>query len=180
MGTRGPARSGLQPGERVATTGFGRRERVLQWARLFLEEVRAEIEQAARSGTDVPPRLRSVHERPGHATPEYRTLAIPIDASVGASPEVLSGTIARFARAKPATCLILVLDAVMNTASGEPQPVLIGEARDRDGCRLFLMQPFHRDGSGAVAWGDPLEGGWREPGAEEMILDAAFELPMPR
>lgn len=171
---------GFSRGTFVATTGLARRERVLQWARLFVEEVRAEIEHAARSGTDVPPRLRSVHERPGHATPEYRTLAIPIDAAVGASPEVLSGTIARFARAKPATCLILVLDAVIQLGTGDPRPVLIAEVRDRDGSRLFLMQPFERDSGGNVRWDDPLEGGWREPGAEEMILDAAFApLPMP-
>lgn len=146
---------------------------------MFLEEVRGEIEEAARSGSDLPPRLRSVHERPGHATPEYRTLAIPIDAAVGASPEVLSGTIARFARAKPATCLILVLDAVMEMG-GVPCPVLIAEARDRNGARLFLTQPFIREPTGTIRWADPTDGGWREPGEDEMILDAAFQLPLPR
>lgn len=154
--------------------GLARRERALEWAHAFVEEVRREIEEAALQRSDLPPRLRSVHERPGHATPEYRTLAIPVpDDAAGASPEVLSGLIARFARAKPATCLILVFDAVMQP-DGQPQPVLIAEVRDRSGARFFLVQPFVRSDAGKVQWQEPLEGGWREPGDEEMILDAAF------
>lgn len=155
--------------------GLVRRERTLEWAHAFLEEVRREIAAAAQQGNDVPPRLRSVHERSGHATPEYRTLAIPVpDDAGGASPEVLSGLIARFARAKPATCLILVFDAVMQGADGDPQSVLIAELRDRSGARFFLVQPFARSPDGVVSWDEPIEGGWREPGDEEMILDAAF------
>lgn len=159
----------------MTPTGLARRERTLEWAHAFLEDVRKEIAAAALAGNDVPPRLRSVHERPGHATPEYRTLAIPVNDDVGgASPEVLSGIIARFARAKPASCLILVFDAVMQGANGDPGSVLIAEVRDRAGSRYFLVQPFARGEAGAVSWEDPIEGGWREPGDEEMILDAAF------
>lgn len=156
-------------------TGMARRERALSWAHSFLQEVRREIEQAALTGNDVPPRLRSVHERQGHATPEYRTLAIPVPDGAGpASPETMSEIIARFARAKPATCLILIFDAVTLPAEGDPVPVLIAEVRDRDGARFFLMQPYEKDERGVVKWGEPMEGGWREPGSEEMILDAAF------
>lgn len=162
----------------MTPTGLARRERTLEWAHAFLEEVRQEISAAARAGNDVPPRLRSVHERPGHATPEYRTLAIPVpDDARGASPEVLSGIIARFARAKPATCMILVLDAVMQGADGDPRAVLIAEVRDHSGARYFMLQPYARAETGAVRWDEPIDGGWREPGDEEMILDAAFAQP---
>lgn len=159
----------------MASTGLARRERALEWAHTFVEEVRREIEEAALRRNDVPPRLRSVHERAGHATPEYRTLAVQVpDGAEGASPEVLSGLIARFARAKPATCLILAFDAVMDGPDGEPRPVLIAEVRDRLDARFFLVQPFHKDERGVVRWGEPLDGGWRDPGDEEMILDASF------
>lgn len=159
----------------MASTGLARRERALEWAHAFVQEVRGEIEAAALKRHDVPPRLRSVHERAGHATPEYRTLAVQVpEGAEGASPEVLSGLIARFARAKPASCLILVFDAVMESASGDPQPVLIAEVRDRIDARFFLVQPFEKDGGGGVRWAEPLEGGWRDPGDEEMILDGAF------
>jgi hypothetical protein len=49
----------------------------------------------------------------------------------------------------------------------------VGEARDRSGNRLFLVQPFGVS-DGRLTWFDPLDGGWRDPGDEEMIIDAAF------
>jgi len=150
-----------------------RLERTLGAATRFLDEMRDEIERAAADGGTVPPRLRSVHERPGHATPEYRTLAIPVpEGLVGSSPEILSGAIARFAQAKPPAALLLALDLVLDAGSG-PGPVLVAEACDASGTRLFWMQPYRGEG-GKLEWDEPLEGGWRDPGAEEMILDAAF------
>ena len=48
--------------------------------------------------------IRNVHERPGHATPEYHTLTIPSPTAYGGlSPDVLSGTIAEFAVCSSAT-----------------------------------------------------------------------------
>jgi hypothetical protein len=136
-------------------------ERTLGFATRFLEEV--------------PPRIRSVHEAAGHATPEFRTLNIPMpDGIGGASPEILSGAIARFASAKKPDRLLLALEAQVEGGS-----VLIAEARDRAGTRLFWVQPFAVKGT-RVEWSEPLDGGWRDPGAEEMILDASFvgrELP---
>lgn len=159
----------------MTPTGLARQSRTLEWAHVFVNEVRREIEKAARDGDDVPPRLRCIHERQGHATPEYRTLAIPIPDGVGgASPEVLSLAVARFSRARSASCLVLAFDAVMQAGDGQAAPVLIAEVRDRIGTRFFLMQPFTKNGAGVVEWGEPFEGGWREPGDEEMILDAAF------
>ncbi|MBD0320162.1 MAG: hypothetical protein ICV87_07510, partial [Gemmatimonadetes bacterium] len=58
---------------------------------------------------------------------------------------------------------------------------LIAEARDRAGTRMFWVQPFAAKGT-SVVWGEPLDGGWRDPGDEEMILDASFKgraLPEP-
>lgn len=154
-----------------------RLERTLGAATRFLEEMRAEIERTTKEGGGgVPPRLRCIHERVGHATPEYRTLAIPVpDGVAGASPEILSGAIARFAAEKGPDCLILALDLVFDAGSGTPGPVLVAEARDGSGTRLFWMQPY-RAGAGGITWEEPLEGGWRDPGEEEMILDAAFRV----
>ncbi|MDB4948422.1 MAG: hypothetical protein JWM27_1071 [Gemmatimonadetes bacterium] len=149
-------------------------ERTLSLATRFLGEMREEIDRAVAVGSDIPPRVRSVHERPGHATPEFRTLAIPVSESMGGvSPEVLSGTIARYAAQKDPDCLLLALEAVMERGDGESGPVLIAEARDRVGTRIFWIQAYTaRDGR--VAWDEPIGDGWRDPGEEEMILDAAF------
>lgn len=149
-------------------------QRVLEWAHAFLEEVRHDLERAAAEGADLPPRLRVVNLRPGQAAPELRTLAIPIPAGgEGSSPEILSGLIARYAADKPSACLLLALDVLAAGDDGSQRPILIAEARERGGTRLFLMQPF-RVRDRRVTWEEPLEGGWQDPGDEEMILDAAF------
>jgi hypothetical protein len=146
------------------------RESTAEMARAFVADVRRELERAAADGVDLPPRLRMMHTRPGHATPEYRTLAVPAPA---ASPEALSREIAAFARRKPPCCIILAFEAVGPGTDGESTPLLIAELRDRWGTRLFLVQPFRVEG-GIIRWGEPLDGGWRHPGEEEMILDASF------
>ena len=144
-------------------------ERVLSFATRFLDEVRDDLSRAKMDGSDTPPRLRCVHERPGHATPEFRTLNIPIpERMVGVSPEVLSGSIAQYAADKKPDCLMLALEAEM-----DGRPVLIAEARCKYGTRLFWMQPFEVLAT-HVEWGEPLAGGWRDPEDEEMILDASF------
>jgi hypothetical protein len=149
-------------------------ERTLGFATRFLTEMREEIDRASAAGSDIPPCVRSVHERAGHATPEFRTLAIPVPQNLGAvSPEILSGAIARYAAQKSPDCLMLALQAEMERPEGGSGPVLIAEARDRMGTRLFWMQAYTVSGP-RVAWDDPVEGGWRDPGEEEMILDAAF------
>jgi hypothetical protein len=56
---------------------------------------------------------------------------------------------------------------------GEPQAIFIAEARDRAGTRLFLAQPFDV-AEGRIHWHPPIDGGWRDPGDDEMIIDAAF------
>jgi hypothetical protein len=158
----------------VAGSTASQHKRTLEMAHAFLEEVRREVQRGAAERTDLPPRLRSVHERSGHATPEYRTLAVPVsEAEDGASPEALSGVIARYAVAKKPNRLLLALEAVVQDGGGEARPVLIAEARDEAGTRLFFMQPYQVDGQ-RVQWDEPTEGGWRDPGPEEMILDAAF------
>lgn|GEM_PF-1470555 len=163
----------------MAFSKIARLERTLGAATRFLEEMRAEIERAAVGGETVPPRLRCVHERPGHATPEYRTLAIPVpDGLAGASPEVLSAAIARFAAQKVPSVLLLAMDLTLDSEDG-PAPVLVSEARDAVGSRLFWMQPYRVEG-GRVVWDEPVEGEWRDPGEEEMILDAAFRALPPR
>lgn len=150
-------------------------ERTLEMATRFLEEVRREIEKSSAEGTDTPPRLRSVHEKFGHASPEYRTLVIPVPAAGGgASPEILSSTIARYAEQKSPDRLLLALEAVMAQPDGSTRPILIAEARDQAGTRLFWIQPFQVNGN-SVRWEEPLDGGWRDPGEEEMILDAAYD-----
>jgi hypothetical protein len=130
--------------------------------------------RAAAEGSDLPPRIRTVHDRAGHSSPEFRTLAVPIpEGAEGASPGVLSGAIARYAARRPPACLLLALDVLGTGPDGAPLPLLIAEARDRSGTRMFLIQPF-RIADGEVTWDEPLEGGWRDPGEEEMILDASF------
>jgi hypothetical protein len=141
----------------------------------FLEEARRDTERAVAEGSDVPPRLRSVQSRAGHATPEFRTviLQIPEDAA-GASPEVLSGLVRRYARDRAPGAMLLALDLILQDERGTDTPVLVMEARDRLGTRLFWMQRYGVR-AGRVRWDDPVEGGWQDPGGEEMILDAAFE-----
>lgn len=155
-------------------------ERTLGMATRFLDEIRDDIGRAAREGADIEPRIRSVHERPGHATPEFRTIAIPLpDAMQTAPPEVLSGTIAQYARRRAPDCLLLAMEAEMESGDAGRRTLLIAEARDRSGTRMYWMQPF-QNGGRTVDWEEPLEGGWRDPGEAEMILDAAFagrELP---
>lgn len=152
-------------------------ERTRRLAAAFLDEYRRDLERATAGGADLPPRLRSVHARPGHATPEYRTHAIPIPAGMGeASPEVLSGLIARYAALKPPVCLLLALEAVVQMGEADAGRVLIAEARDAAGTRLFYVQPFRAERK-EVAWGEPDGGGWRDPGDDEMVLDAAFSPP---
>ncbi|MEX2569853.1 MAG: hypothetical protein WD737_01010 [Gemmatimonadota bacterium] len=149
-------------------------ERTLRLAHDFLEETRAELERTAAEGTDLPPRIRMVSERRGHASPEYRTLAVPIPAGAeGGSPSVLSGAIAAYARNRRPHCLLLTLDVVGTSEGDAPQSVLIAEARDRMGTRFFMIQPFEVV-RGRLNWLEPLEGGWQDPGDQEMILDAAF------
>lgn len=153
---------------------IARLERTLGAATRFLEEMREEIERTAAEGDTVPPRLRCIHDRPGHATPEYRTLAIPVpEGMAGSSPEILSGAIARYSAGKAPSVLLLALDLALDVGDG-PGPVLVAEARDSSETRLFWMQPY-RVVEGKVEWSEPLEGGWRDPGGEEMILDAAFQ-----
>lgn len=151
-------------------------------ARAFVSEVRRDLERAAVMGADLPPRIRTMHTRAGHATPEYRTLALPVEQGE-ASPDAMSHLIARWARLKPACSILLALDAVAPDPDGQTRPVLIAEARDRWGTRLFWMQGF-RVVDTRVVWEEPLGGGWQDPGGEELILDEAFEsapaLPVPR
>jgi hypothetical protein len=149
-------------------------ERTLGMATRFLDEVRGDIGRAALEGADIPPRLRSVHEKPGHATPEFRTVAIPVpDGMGGVPPEILSGTIARYAHTKKPDCLLLAMEAQMDEDGAGNRSVLIAEARDRTGTRMYWMQPYRPAGS-RVDWEEPLAGGWADPGEAEMILDAAF------
>ena len=149
-------------------------ERVLHYAARFLDDMRDDVERAVAEGSDTPARVRSVHEVPGHATPDFRTIAIPpAEPGETRSPEVLSDTIAQYARRKKPDALMLALEAEMAREGGKSGPVLIAEARDRSGTRLFWMQPYEVDGR-RVRWGEPHNGGWIDPGEEEMILDASF------
>lgn len=153
---------------------FAVQERTLRLAHDFVSEARRDMERAAAEGADLPPRIRTVHDRSGHASPEFRTLAVPIpESAAGASPGIISDAIARFAARRPPQCLLLVLDVVGTDENGDPQSLLIAEARDSHGTRFFLMQPFEVN-SGRITWREPVNGGWQEPGDEEMILDAAF------
>ncbi|HEX2208352.1 MAG TPA: hypothetical protein VHG93_11770 [Longimicrobium sp.] len=149
-------------------------ERTLGMATRFLEEVRGDIGRAALEGADIPPRLRSVHEKPGHATPEFRTVAIPVPDGLGSvPPDILAGTIAKYAQTRKPDCLMLAMEAEMQAGDGS-RTVLIAEARDRAGTRMYWMQPYSPAGS-RVDWDEPLTGGWCDPGEAEMILDAAFK-----
>ena len=149
-------------------------KRLLELAHAFLEDVRRDMDRAAAEGADLPPRLRAVSVRPGQREPEMRTLAIPVPPGAGgASPEVLSAHIARYAADRPPTCLLLALDVMREDGGGAQQPLLIAEARAASGTRFFMMQPF-RIAAGRVEWEEPLGGGWQDPGGEEMILDRAF------
>lgn len=150
------------------------RERTLEMAHAFLGEVRRDLERAAAAASDLPPRIRTMHMRVGHSTPEYRTFAIPVPpGEEGAPPEVLSALIAQYARLKKPCSIVLAFDAVTTGEGGEAGSVLIAEARDCWGTRMFLVQPFRVE-NGRPRWDEPLGGGWRDPGAEEMILDAAY------
>lgn len=172
-------------GQSLTSRAIVQRDRTLELADAFLAEVRRDLERATAAGCDLPPRLRSVHVRAGHATPEYRTLAIPADpATGGGSPEVLSALISRYAVMHPSCCLMLAMDGLTRSEpGGEERPVLIAEARDSAGTRVFWMQPF-RVAAGRIAWEEPSGGGWQDPDDQELILDGAFaaaaELPLPR
>lgn len=145
-------------------------ERVLGFAARFLEEVRDDLARGKMDGSDTPPRIRCVHERPGHASPEFRTLSIPVpDGFGGMSPDVMSGCIAKFAASKKPDCLLLAFEA----DTQEHGTALIAEARCRYGTRMFWVQPYSVLPT-HVEWGEPVGGGWQDPGDEEMILDAAF------
>jgi hypothetical protein len=153
---------------------YATQERTLRLAHDFLQESRIDLERAIAEETDLPPRIRMIHERSGHASPEYRTLAVPIPSGAeGGSPEVLSSSIARYTSTRNPHCLLLVLDVIGAAEDGTPQKLLIAEARDRFGTRMFLVQGFEVT-DGRVLWQEPIDGGWRDPGEEEMILDAAF------
>jgi hypothetical protein len=157
----------------VSGTTAGAR-RLIRLATDFADEMRADLGKAVADGTDLPPRIRSVHDRAGHASPEYRTLAVPIPSyAEGASPTVLSSAIAHYAARRPPTCLLLTLDVIGTSDDGAPQPLFIVEARDSSGNRLFLAQPFDVV-DGRIEWREPVEGGLRDPGDDEMIIDAAF------
>lgn len=160
----------------MARSTFLQLERTLHHATRFVEEMRSDLARAAREGADLPPRIRSVHETPGHTTPEFRTLNIPIPSGMGELPiDILSGAIARYAECKRPDRLLLAMEAEMNG-----RPVLIAEARDRASSRLYWVQPFSR-AHGEIEWEPPLDGGWRDPEDQEMILDASFAtLPPPR
>lgn len=150
-------------------------ERTLGMATRFLDEVRGDIGRAALEGADIPPRLRSVHEKPGHATPEFRTVAIPVPDGLGSvPPDILSGTIAKYAQTRKPDCLMLAMEAEMDADGEGSRTVLIAEARDRTGTRMYWMQPYSPAGT-RVDWDEPLTGGWCDPGEAEMILDAAFK-----
>lgn len=149
-------------------------ERTLKFAHDFVEETRDDLQKAAADGSDIPPRIRTVSTRQGHASPEFRTLAVPVpQGAEGASPEVLSSSIASYARRTMPNCIVLTLDVVGEAEDGSPQSMLIAEARDRSGTRLYLLQPFSEKNR-RLTWHEPVGGGWQDPGGEEMILDAAF------
>jgi len=152
------------------------RDRTRALAERFLEEMRNDIRRSRGARNDVLPRLRCVHERAGHATPEYRTLMIPLPPGGSPlTPAQLSEAIAYYASRRMPDRLLLAMDALHSNGDGKPQPVLIAEARDHVGTRLFMMQPYSApDGACDIVWDEPLNGGWMDPGEEDMILDAAF------
>jgi hypothetical protein len=150
------------------------RERTLELADAFLKDVRHDLAAATVQRFDLAPRIRTMHTRPGHATPEYRTLAIPSPPTGETSTTFLSLAIAHYARTKAPCAIVLAFEATLESGDNGPGTVLIAEARDRWGTRLFHIQPYRTRGDGLV-WGEPVGGGWRDPGEEEMILDPAFE-----
>lgn len=158
----------------MTARSLAQRERTIEMAESFVADVRRDLERATAAGCDLPPRLRSVHVRAGHATPEYRTLEIPATpGSESASPEHLSALIARYAAVRPPCCMILALDGLSEGSDGTPCPILIAEARDSIGTRVYLMQPF-RAVEGRIQWEAPMGGGWQDPADQELILDLAF------
>jgi hypothetical protein len=158
----------------LVQSGSLQQERTRAHADLFLEEMRSEIVRCSMDGTGFLPRVRCINERQGHATPEFRTLLIPPgDGATLLSPDALSVTIADFARRRTPDRLVLVMDATYSADGGEEASILVAEARDRVGTRLFLIQPYRGTG-GSVIWQPPRNGSWQDPGEEEMILDAAF------
>jgi hypothetical protein len=148
------------------------RERTLELADAFLKDVRHDLAAATVQRYDLAPRVRTMHTRPGHATPEYRTLAIPSPPAGETSTTFLSLAIAHYARTKSPCAIVLAFEATLEGEEGAGT-VLIAEARDRWGTRLFYIQPYRTWGERLV-WGEPVGGGWRDPGEEEMILDSAF------
>jgi hypothetical protein len=149
------------------------RERTLELADAFLKDVRHDLAAATAQRFDLAPRIRTMHTRPGHATPEYRTLAIPSPPAGATSTTFLSLAIAHYARTKSPCAIVLAFEATLESGEGGPSTVLISEARDRWGTRLFFVQPYQIRGE-RLLWGEPVGGGWRDPGEEEMILDSAF------
>lgn len=148
----------------------------MEFATRFLDEMREAVATAVARGAEVPPRFRSVHETLGHATPEYRTVAIPIPPELGAvSPQILSTTIAHFAADKHPDALALAFPAVCTGDDGKQQPVLISELRDAHGFRRYRICRYAVR-RGRVVWQDRAEDAsrWLDPGEEEMVLDAAF------
>ena len=151
----------------------------MEMAEAFLAEVQRDLARATAAGCDLPPRLRSVHVRAGHATPEYRTLEIPpTPGSASPSPDALSAMIAQYAAVRFPCCLMLTLDGISEGADGTPRPILIAEARDVVGTRAFWMQGF-RAVEGRIEWEAPIGGGWQDPADQELILDLAFEETSP-
>lgn len=150
-----------------------RQQNTLRLAAAFLDETRRQLERAVAAGVTMPPVLRSVHEKAAHATPEFRTVAIPVPPGcAGLGPGVLSGLIAHFAAEKEPVCLLLALDTARE---GEGAGSLfVVEARDLAGTRRVWMQPYRVQGA-EVRWAEPVASGWAEPDEEEaMVLDEAF------
>lgn len=144
-------------------------ERTLSLADRFIEEIRRDVEEGAGRGVDMPPCLRSIHERPGHASPEYRTQTIRLpEEGVEDFPTYLSGVIARYASEKRPDRLLLAVEAVQGEGT-----VVIAEARDGHGTRRFRRESYRLEGR-RVSWEKPAPEMWHDPGDEEMILDSAF------
>jgi hypothetical protein len=149
--------------------------RTLRWAQVFLDEIKCTIERACYSEQDVMlPRMRAVHERRGHATPEFRTAVIPVAGeAAGQFPELLGRTLAQYARTRPPVALLLAIGLVGIGRNGQPTNLLILEAHDGKGTRRCWKQGY-ATGSRTVSWDAPELEGWFEPGEDEMILDIAF------
>lgn len=152
---------------------LGQAERTLRMAASFLDEIRTEVERAAREANDLVPRLRLVHERRGQATPELRTLALPPLRGNRSFVETISSAVAAYAARRKPDRLMLALEVYRSPS----EPALVIEAVDRAGTRLFWMQCYQVE-DGRVRWQTSDEG-WSDPGAEEMILDAAIRVAAP-